>query len=258
MSTIVSLDGLRDERYGRIICYPKYAPRELETRINEMKRMGIKALSFEGKRIIAEVPVLGKGYTGIVVLAILRDGSKVALKIRRTDAEPERIVHEARMLQIANSVNVGPRLLGYTENLLAMNYIEGLLFPEWVRKLNRGDDALLSLRRVLKDLLEQCWRLDAVGLDHGELSRAERHIIVDVKNRAHLLDFESASDRRRTANLTSISQYLFIRSGIAGLILRKMRHAKAVEKEGFISALRFYKRSPSRENFEHILNVLGL
>lgn len=43
---------------------------------------------------------------------------KVALKIRRTDADRSQMYHEADMLKKANSVDVGPKLLDVSENFL--------------------------------------------------------------------------------------------------------------------------------------------
>ena len=255
MGATVPLDEIRDEKYRQIICYPRYTPKEFKKRINDMKKLGVKAVCFEGSKIVMNVPVLGKGYVGIVLLVILKDGSKAALKIRRTDVESERIIHEFRMLSIANSVNVGPRALGYTDNLLMMEYIEGNLLPEWIKKLKKDEKDISRLYRVLKDILEQCWRLDSVGLDHGELSRADKHIIVDAKDRAYILDFEEASDKRRTANVTSISQYLFIRGETAKLVTQKIGQ---VNVDRLIRTLKTYKRKSSRKNFELILETLKL
>ena len=64
-------------------------------------------------------------------------------------------------------------------------------------------------RRVLGDVLEQCWRLDEAGLDHGELSKAPRHLLVDGTGLPFIVDFETASINRKVANVTSVCQYLF-------------------------------------------------
>ncbi|MBS7624761.1 MAG: serine/threonine protein kinase [Candidatus Bathyarchaeia archaeon] len=254
MCTIIPLENLRDVKYGQVICYPKYDVAEAEKRIIEMGRLGVKALCFTGRKSIANLQVLGKGCTGIAVLAVLNDGSRAALKISRVDSSMGRIRHEAEMLQIANSVGVGPKLLGYTDRLLLMEYIDGKLIADWVKSLG-GGDAIPRLRMVLRDILEQCWRLDSIGLDHGELSRADKHIIVDEGGRAYIVDFETASNRRRPSNVTSVSQYLFIRSPIAKTI---SEFIKAVNVEKLLQTLKRYKEKRSRENFESILSTLDL
>jgi len=256
MGIIVSIKDLADTKYGRAVCYPHYIHDALMKRIGEMRMLGVRALCFHGSKIVAGVSVLGKGCVGIVVSAILEGDSMAALKIARTDAEPSRLIHEAKMLQIANSVNVGPRLLGYTDNLLMTEYIDGLLLPKWVEGLS-GDGGSVSSRlgAVLRDILEQCWRLDSIGLDHGELSWADKHIIVDKGDKPHILDFETASDRRKVANVTSVSQYLFVKSRVAETIVKKFRR---IDAERLIETLREYKAEHTREKFENLLKVLGL
>lgn len=255
MNDIVFLEDLNGEEHGQVICYPKYDPEKFNGRVNCMRELNIKALRFIGDKTVMEKPVLGKGCTSIVLLAITKDNNKAALKISRTDSEEGRISHEARMLQIANSVEVGPKLLGYRNGLILMEYIEGKIFPEWVMELSSERDAHLKLRNALRDLLEQCWRLDFIGLDHGELSRADKHIIVDVRGRAHIVDFESASDKRRMANVTSISQYLFIKSRVSEQVAQLFGQ---IDRNKLVSTLRMYKMNHSRESFNLILNVLGV
>lgn len=84
-----------------------------------------------------EMSVLGKGCVGIVVLAYTKD-RKAALKIRRMDADRSRMQHEAEMLDRANLVHVGPRLLGVSKNFLLMQFVDGHLLPKWLEKKKKG------------------------------------------------------------------------------------------------------------------------
>jgi len=252
-SETVSLKQLLEERYGRVICYPKYDLRELRRRVKELKKLGVKAVEFAGGKTAFDVPVLGKGCVGIVVAAFI-DHGKVALKVRRVDADRAGMQHEAEMLRRANTVDVGPRLLGTTDNFLLMEFVEGTLLPQWVEML-KGREARFRIRRVLREVLEQCWRLDELGLDHGELSKAPKHIIVDSSDSLCLVDFETASLHRRISNVTSLCQYLFIGSQAAKTIRKKLGEAN---REDLIKALRIYKQQRTRENFEKVLTVCRL
>ena len=254
MTCRIPLDGLFEEKFAQIICYPKYDAKDLATRIYEMKQSGIEALCFTGDKKIGNVSILGKGHVGIVILAYTRTG-RAALKIRRTDADRKTMRHEADMLKLANSVNVGPRLMGFTENLLLMEYVEGLLFPMWMKKIKEESDSSERIRRVLREVLEQCRRLDEIGLDHGELSRASRHIIVDYEDNPWILDFETASTSRKASNVTSICQFLFLKGKTAELINEDISFKK---KENFIFLLRRYKRNRTRRDFDEILKACTL
>lgn len=255
MEIIVPIEDLSDSRYGQIICYPRYNAEVHRRRIREIRDIGIKAIIFTGNKIIGNIPVLGKGCVGIVVKAISEGNVKVALKILRTDVESWRLLHEAEMLRIANKVDVGPRLLGYSENLLLMEYIDGKLLPMWVEGISGEEDAYERLSRVLRELLEQCWRLDTIGLDHGELSWADKHIIINTNDKPYILDFETASNKRRASNVTSISQYLFIGGKTAEKISQRI---KWIDKNSLMQALKLYKVERTRERFDLILKAVGL
>ena len=249
----VPLKRLEDKRYGQVLCYPKHDLKELKRRLKELKKLGVKALEFTGHKMAFDVPVLGKGCVGIVVLAHM-DAGKVALKVRRVDADRAGMQREAEMLRRANAIDVGPTLLDATENFLLMEFVEGTLLPQWVEAL-RGRGTRSRIRRVLRAGLEQCWRLDEAGLDHGELSRAPKHVIIDAHDRAHIVDFETASVNRKVSNVTSICQYLFIGSQAAKMIKRKLG---GVDKRELINALRNYKQDRRRKSFEKILGLCGL
>jgi putative serine/threonine protein kinase len=90
-------------------------------------------------------------------------------------------------------------------------------------------------------------------LDHGELSNAPKHILVDADDRPYLVDFETASRNRRVSNVTSVCQYLLLGSQIAEKVKEKL--GKVDEKQ-LIQKLRRYKRERTRENFEKILESL--
>ena len=249
---MVLLERLHEEKYGRILCYPRYDVKAVRRRVEELEELEVKALEFTGDKTLSNLPVLGKGHVGIVVAASM-DGRKVALKIRRVDADRTGMRREADMLRKANAVDVGPNLLDVTENFLLMEFIEGTLLPTWIDELK--ERVKPRIRGVLRDILEQCWRLDKVGLDHGELSRAPKHIIVDAKDKPCIVDFETASISRRVSNVTSICHYLFVGSQTAMTIEKILGK---IDKEELITALRKYKQKPTREEFEKVLGVCDL
>ena len=248
MGIIVDLKDLVHGRYPQIICYPRFEYEELRRRIVELRSLNVEMLEFSGRSEVAGLPILGKGCVSLVLLAHLKCG-RAALKVRRVDSGRESMNHEARMLHLANSVDVGPKIIDFTENFLLMQYINGFPLREWLEKSDPSAD---EVRMLLREILEKCWRLDAIGLDHGELSRASKHIIVDFSNRAQIIDFESSSTNRRVSNVTSICQYLFLRGEIADII-GKMNIKPG--RKRLLAALKAYKRNPSRMMLEEIFRV---
>ena len=248
---MVSLEGLSENKHGQILCYPRCEQEELGRRLKELERLGVQTLEFTGNKNVFDVPVLGKGCVGVVVVAYTNSG-RAALKIRRVDADRKGMFHEGEMLNRANAIDVGPKLLEISENFLLMELVKGTHFPEWIKSME-GKKEQWRVHLVLKDILEQCYRLDEAGLDHGELSNAPKHIIVDADDRPHLIDFETASINRRVSNVTSVCQYLFLGSQIADKVKEKLGE---VDEKELINALRTYKRERTRENFEKILEKI--
>ena len=248
---MVSLKGFNENKHGRLLCYPRYEREELGKRLQELERLGVQALEFTGQKNVFDVPVLGKGCVGVVVVAYTNLG-RAALKIRRVDADRKGMFHEGEMLKRTNAIDVGPKLLEVSENFLLMELVEGTHFPEWIESIE-GREEQWRVRLVIKDVLEQCYRLDEAGLDHGELSNAPKHIIIDADDRPHLIDFETASINRRVSNVTSVCQYLFLGSQIADEVKEKLGEVN--EKE-LIKALQTYKRKRIRENFKKILKII--
>jgi putative serine/threonine protein kinase len=159
--------------------------------------------------------------------------------------------HEAKMLRKANSIGVGPRLLDVSTNFLLMQFIDGVLLPKWLEK--RREKGLV--KNVLREILEQCWRLDEAHLDHGELSHAPKHIIIDKNGTPITVDFETASINRKPANITSICHFLFIGGSVAKKVTEKL--GKKNEK-AMIEVLRRYKNDRTHGNFEKVLKACGV
>ena len=250
-SSLVPVSKLVQEPYSLILGYPKATKRELTKRLAELKKLGVTQVSFEGETILNNIPVLGKGYVGVVVLSKL--GKKVvALKIRRIDSSRSGMKREAKLLKLANKVNVGPKLVDSSKNFIIMEYMEGKKIIDWVKEL-KGRGSAAKLKTVIKKILEDCHNLDKLHLDHGELSYIHKHVIVGKS--PCIIDFESASPNRRTSNVTSATQSIFIGSGLSNLVKKII---KAPDKKKLIISLKKYKHDHSRENFDEVLKILGL
>ena len=155
------------------------------------------------------------------------------------------------MLKKANSVQVGPDFCSVSKNCLIMQYIKGNFLPVWINLCSNNR----VIKDVYKDLLEQCYRLDKLGLDHGELSRATKHIIINNQGQPFIIDFEAASTNRVSSNITSICQFLFLNYSKVGKVASKI--FPKIERDKIIRALRAYKKEKSEYNFKNILRMCG-
>jgi len=242
---------VREKPYSNILGFPKATKRQIESRFSELKKLGITSVSFSGPIEINGVKIIGKGYVGVVVL--VRKRNKIfALKIRRTDSPRKTMQDEAVLLQIANKVNVGPRLIQYSKNFLVMEFINGEKIVDWVNGINARDSKMLGT--IIRKILLDCFSLDQVGLDHGELSVLDKHILI-ASRKPTIIDFESSSVKRKTSNVSSATQALLIGTGLAMTIRKK---TKIPRRDKIIKLVRDYKKSKSQESFDQLLFGLKL
>ena len=241
----------RDKPYTNILGFPKATKRQIESRFSELKKLGITSVAFTGPIEINGVKIVGKGYVGIVVLVKKRN-KVFALKIRRTDSPRKTMRDEAALLQIANKVNVGPRLIKYSKNFLMMEFIKGEKIIDWVNGTNAVDSKMLGT--IIRKILLDCFSLDQIGLDHGELSVLDKHILIAGK-KPTIIDFESSSVKRKTSNVSSATQAILIGTGLAMIIRKK---TKIPRRDKIIKLVRDYKKSKSQESFDQLLFGLKL
>jgi putative serine/threonine protein kinase len=235
---------IRSPELAPLICYPRFSEGEYGNRIAEMESLGVESIALGGRTTINGTRIAGKGQVGIVLRAKIR-GRNCALKIRRIDADRKNMDDEVRLHTIANGAGVGPHLEGHSRNLIAMEFVDGKSIVDWVETAPKG-----RLRKMAKSVLEQCYSLDRAGLDHGELSRLNRHVI--ISDRPYIIDFESASTTRKTSNVTAAAQSIFLHGAVAGFVQRTLR----VDREKVLFALKTYKRAQTRANFDAVLESL--
>jgi putative serine/threonine protein kinase len=238
---------LLEHPYAVILSYPRPTKKELTKRLEELKKLNVATISFQGPKQLLNLHILGKGCVGLVVMANA-NGKEAALKIRRVDADRATMRHEAQMLKKANSTGVGPKLLAASKNFLVMQYVKGQTLEQWLIY----HEGKREKEKVLREILEQCWRLDQAILDHGELSYAAKHVIVERNGKPTIVDFETASANRHPANVTAISQYLFFRS------TSRQASRPPKRRQTLIERLRSYKKDRNRTNFENVLKALAL
>jgi len=244
-TAIVPTLQLTNEPYASGVCYPRATAAEIQVRLEELRELGVEAIEFGGATSAHVMQVYGKGYVGIVVVAQV-GGKRLALKMQRVDSERESLEREAKLLCKANTVGVGPKFLAVTKHFLLMELIDGGSFETWMQ--NHQDPA--EVHNIVTDILEQCWRLDEISLDHGEISKAPKHLLVKKDGKPCIVDFETASTTRNASNVTSVCQYLFQGQSEACKAIAQAIGAR--DREALVAALRKYRKEPNRINFEDL------
>jgi len=240
---------LKDGQLKRILSYPHYSEGHYQKVVKDLRAMGVEGIISMGNVDINDLRVVGKGCVGIVFAGIL-NGERVALKVLRSDSNRASLGEEEKLLLVANRCGVGPRLIASSDSAIAMEYIDGKYLSKWLEEPHTTEE----VRYVARKLLSQCYRLDKEGLDHGELSDAKKHILVDERGRPHILDFETASMNRKCRNLVSMLSYLFFKGSISILMGRYL----CWDGSAIRNLIREYKDSPSKAVYEKIISGLGL
>src|SRR5260370_30844538 len=95
---LVPLEDLVKKPYRELLAYPKPSDESVESRILQLKSLGIQGLEFEGPLRMGKLSVLGKGVVGLVFRGIA-DNRRVAAKIRRTDSRRRSMIQEAAWMR---------------------------------------------------------------------------------------------------------------------------------------------------------------
>lgn len=215
----------------RYLCYPSYNRECVERRITKLTDLGVVSVS----------RVIGKGHSSTVFEALLRDGTRVALKILRTDSKRTELLTECELARRAYPV--APRVIECGEYYILMEFVEGTSVAEAVLKAEKITTLVLKVISAGRGL-------DIRGVDHRELSRAHRHVLITVDGKVKILDYESATISEHPGNVCRLTSWL----------LRNVLRVK-LETSGILELLRKYKKVDERERrkiFPELLKQIAL
>jgi len=247
-----SIDALIRTPYIQVLTYPHISLRQAKSRIKQLSALGVDELVFEGHAKVGRLGILGLGTVGVVVRA--RAGGELrALKIRRTDANRPDMEQEFRITTHANRVGVGPTVYSHTKDLILMKLLESQEIGHWLKSLS-GTGRRERTKGLLHSLLNQCRKLDIVGIDHGQLSNLRKHAVV-AEGKPWIIDFESAGTTRKPRNVTTAAQYLLIGGAVSPMVRRILGIR---ETKNLLSLLAEYKRGLSDFAYVKILEHLKL
>lgn len=242
---------------SKLISYPKLDIYEYHKRMIDLDKIGVEDALLEGPTKLCELNILGKGHSGIVLKVNACSKKKtMALKIRRIDSRRKDSLTEVSNQKFANLEGIGPQIIDHTNDLILMELISGKGIYDWLHDPTTFH--LLTSTNIINivtEILEQCYRLDIFQLDHGELTRIDNHVMVSENNQISLIDFESASTKRKPCNVTSASQALLLSGGSISKKICKFIDIK--DPEYLLNCLKKYKKRKNRQNFENILSLIN-
>lgn len=248
----IPLRRLSQVPYVQVLTYPRVTLREAKRRLSQLEKLGVSAIIFDGPAKIGRLGILGLGTVGIVVKAEA-GGSLLALKVRRTDANRPSMENEFQNTLLANRIGVGAPVYAATKDFMTMKLLDYVDLSDWFRGL-RGKGSRASARAMVHSVLNQCRKLDIVGLDHGQLSNLRKHVVV-AEGVAWVIDFESASRTRKPHNVTAAAQHMLVGGKESPLVRRLIGMGRT---EPLLRRLREYKTDLSDITYARLLESLKL
>ena len=241
---------------SRLISYPKLDIYEYHKRMIDIYKIGVKDAILEGPTKICGLNILGKGHSGVVLKVNASPTKTMALKIRRVDSRRMDSLTEVCNHKLANLVGIGPQIIDNTNDLILMELITGKGIYDWLQdSTNFQPLNSTNIKNIVIEILEQCYRLDVVHLDHGELTRIDNHVMVSKNNDISIIDFESASIKRKPSNVTSASQALFLSGGSISRTMCKFIQIR--DSDRLLNCLKNYKKIKNRQNFEDVISLIN-
>lgn len=241
---------------SRLISYPKLDIYEYHKRMIDIYKIGVKDAILEGPTKICGLNILGKGHSGVVLKVNASSTKTMALKIRRVDSRRMDSLTEVCNHKLANLVGIGPQIIDNTNDLILMELITGKGIYDWLQdSTNFQPVNSTNIKNIVIEILEQCYRLDVVHLDHGELTRIDNHVMVSKNKDISIIDFESASIKRKPSNVTSASQALLLSGGSISRTICKF--IQIPDSPRLLNCLKNYKKIKNRQNFEDVISLIN-
>ena len=148
-----------------------------------------------------DVTVFARGKRGLIFKAKL-NSETVAIKVPLEGRESVATL-EAKHLQTATKLRVGPRLIEGTTKYVAMEFIEGELIGEWLKHATPEEK-----KRVFDNILQKLELMDRLKFNKFELTNLYKHIIIKKDGEPVMIDFERAKFTSRPKNVNQFKEYI--------------------------------------------------
>ncbi|MBT3835897.1 methyltransferase [Candidatus Woesearchaeota archaeon] len=165
---------------------------------------------------VEEIHFLAKGKRGVIYKGIQeraelikthfakKETISIAIKTKREDSQAMgRIENEVNWLKILNKKGIGPKLLFSSKTYFAYKFVEGALFLDWIETARKKE-----VLAVIKNLLNQCYIMDNIGVNKEEMHHPHKHIYITKNHRPVMIDFERCSRTENPKNVTQFVEFL--------------------------------------------------
>lgn len=148
-----------------------------------------------------DVEVHAKGKRGLVFKAKFQ-GQSVAIKVPLEGRENVATL-EAKHLQSANRLRVGPKFIEAGSKYVAMEFVEGELIGEFLKHASQEEKD-----EVFGKMLKKLELMDRIKFNKFELTNPYKHIIIKDGLEPVMIDFERAKFTSRPKNVNQFKEYI--------------------------------------------------
>ncbi len=172
---------------------------------------------------------------------------KVAIKVQRQDSKAQgRINNEINWLRELNKKAIGPTILFWGKNYFCYEFVEGEFIIDWLNEAN-GKESMA----VIKQLMEQCFVLDKMGVNKEEMHHPLKHVLINKHGKVTLLDFERCTRTEKPHNVTQLVEFI-------SRMKVELKNKQIIVDIGRLRELAaIYKSNYNRKEFESILKEIG-
>lgn len=216
------------------LCYPLHDRDCAEERFSKLRGVGVLRI----------VRFLGKGHSSIVLEAELATGVHAAVKVLRADSKRDSLLLECLLMK--HAYPLAPEVIACGDDYIVMELVSGI--PA-VNILRQGENVVTNVIKILSSGRG----LDILGIDHKELSRADKHVVITHKGTVKIFDYESANFSNRPHNLSRLTSWLLHR--VLGLDLRSTEITNLLKK--YKETGEPARREIFHELVTHVIEILG-
>ncbi len=201
------------------------------------------------QRGIENVKLFEKGNRGVLYKGSYR-GKTIVVKTKREESKAvATIENEINWLEKLNKEGIGPKLLliGKEKGWFAYEFVDGTFIADFIRGCNEKG----RIFAVIKELLQQCRKLDELGVNKEEMLRPQKHVLVGNTGKLTMIDFERCRRSQKPKNVTQLCQ--FLTGAHASSLLRQK--SIIIDRDKLLAAAQKYKSSQSEESFNKLMTI---
>ena len=131
-----------------------------------------------------KIKQIAKGWSSYIWLVKNKKGEEFVLKeVREKSPRKDLANREGKMLLLANSVGVGPKVkeINFEKNFVVMEYIKGEKFFDFIlSKRFEGEITQTQIYELIKELFRQLYLLDTINLSHNQLQIGKNILVKQI------------------------------------------------------------------------------